>query len=38
MPHLAVLILDVELSFLHVVGEQKRSWVLLGTGVVCLFW
>ena len=33
---LAVLALDVEISFLHVVGEQKRAWVLPGTGVVCL--
>ncbi len=33
---LAVLALDVDLSFLHVVGEHKRAYVLLGTGVVCL--
>jgi hypothetical protein len=33
---LAVLALDVEISFLHVVREQKRTWVLPGTGVVCL--
>jgi hypothetical protein len=37
MPHLAVLILDVELSFLHVVGEQKRAYTPLGIGTVCLF-
>ena len=30
---LAVLALDVELSFLHVVGEQKRAYVLLGSSV-----
>jgi hypothetical protein len=34
---LAVLALDVEISFLHVEGEQKRARVLPGTGVVCLF-
>jgi hypothetical protein len=36
MPHLAVLALDVGLSFLHVVGEQKRAYTLLGIGTVCL--
>src|SRR5258708_25357365 len=34
---LAVLALEVEISFLCGVGEQKRAYVLLGTGVVCLF-
>ena len=34
---LAVLALDVDISFLHVVGEQKRAYVLLGTCLVCLF-
>ncbi len=34
---LAVLALEVDISFLHVVGEQKRAYVLLGTGLVCLF-
>src|SRR6266478_8905891 len=35
---LAVLALDVEISFLHVVGEQKCTWVLPGTGVVLPAW
>ncbi len=34
---LAVLALEVDISFSHVVGEQKRAYVLLGTGMVCLF-
>jgi hypothetical protein len=34
---LAMLALEVDFSFLNVVGEQKRAYVLLGTGLVCLF-